>query len=146
MSVKSENKMTLLNFNSIVVSTHFLELFLLSVRGENSAALMTLVLDDVLRKLCLLFSSIPLFTSSFSSILPGLIYIPRQNVRPNGEKQLTAHKKTHPDMHKERRPITSKSFPHRMFEYGGLLEIDQSGETLEAVRCDVTLGEGPYRF
>lgn len=55
--------------NDIIVSTYFLEVFLLSVCGENSAALMTLVLDDILRRLSLLFSSIPLFTDSFSSIL-----------------------------------------------------------------------------
>lgn len=72
MSIKSDFKNILRSSNGIVVSTYFLELFLLSVRGENSAALMTLVLDDVLRKLCLLFSSIPLFTPSFSSILTNL--------------------------------------------------------------------------
>lgn len=62
----------LLSPNDIIVPTYFLELFLLSVRGENSAALMTLVLDDILRKLCLLFSSTPLFSASFSSILTSL--------------------------------------------------------------------------
>lgn len=72
MRLKSDLKNILLSSNGIVVSTYFLELFLLSVRGENSAALMTLVLDDILRKLCLLFSWIPLFTSSFSSILTSL--------------------------------------------------------------------------
>lgn len=59
--------------NDIIVSTYFLEVFLLSVRGENSAALVTLVLDDILRRLSLLFSSIPLFTDSFSSILTTLL-------------------------------------------------------------------------
>lgn len=31
-------------------------------------------------------------------------------------------------MHKERRSMTTEDKPRRKFEYGGLLEMDQSGE------------------
>lgn len=116
----------------VIVSTYFLEVFLLSVRGENSAALMTLVLDDILRRLSLLFSSIPLFTDSFSSILNELLvmnFLTETNrMVLCGGKQLLAYKNPHTYVHKERRSMTTQSETRRKFEYGGLLEMDQSDE------------------
>lgn len=41
-------------------------------------------------------------------------------------------------MHKERRRMTTEAKPRRKFEYGGLLEMDQSGEATR--RCPVVGG------
>lgn len=57
--------------------TYFLEVFLRRVCGESSAALMTLVLEDIRRNLRTLFSAPPPFISSFSSILDDATFYSR---------------------------------------------------------------------
>lgn len=103
---------------------------------------MTLVLDDILRKPCLLLSSISLFTSPFSSILTILFkkLISRRECYCLIGKNNSFCIRKHPDFHKERRPITRESVHRRKFEYGGLLKIDQSGEAWELALCRHIVG------
>lgn len=147
MSIKSDFENILRSSNGIVVSTYFLELFFLSVRGENSAALMTLVLDDILRKLCLLFSSIPLFTPSFSSILTNLFLklIYRDELYVLIGKNNSWHMKKNPTQicTKKDRWRERSSAEVWIWRIIGNWPIRWA---LGAARCAVILWEGPERF
>lgn len=101
-----------------------MELFLRSVRGEGSAALMTLVMevrDDVLRSLCFLFSTVLSLNSSISSILPGEYF------GLLGEETTESRRlKVSRFIQRKQRIDDNNRTPRRKFEYGGLLEMDQS--------------------
>lgn len=112
--------------------TYFLELFLRRVRGESSAALMTLVLEDIRRNVRTLFSAAPPFISSFSSILVDATFnsrLHRELFMAEQSKGNVETKENWPGVYKESRgSMTTARTPRRKFEYGGLLEIDQSEE------------------
>lgn len=112
--------------------TYFLEVFLRRVCGESSAALMTLVLEDIRRNVRTLFSAAPPFTSSFSSILGDATFNSRFHRELFVAKQPKGNIETKENwlgVYKEsRRSMTTARTRRRKFEYGGLLEIDQSEE------------------
>lgn len=93
---------------------------------------MTLVLEDIRRNLRTLFSAAPPFISSFSSILDDATINRRLHwdlfmaKKPKGNIQT---KENRLGVYKESRgSMTTARTPRRKFEYGGLLEIDQSEE------------------
>lgn len=54
--------------------------------------------------------------------------------------------KKHADRYKERGSTITDSRPRRKFEYGGLLEMDQSGAAVKLLRWAVILWAGPERL
>lgn len=120
----------------MTVSTHFLELFLRSVCGESSAALMTLamdVLDDVLRKLCFLFSAVSPRTSPFSYIF-AWSYVLKST--PQTRIPNLGNKKNSPGVWKQPRCVQRKrTIDDNRAHYSGSLNMADYWKWTNQERC-----------